>query len=213
MALDEKVAIVEADDEFIVLPWWQNPVNIIVMVLTAAILAAMSGWMAADSERLARHNAVDTGFLQDMRDHHDQAIAMGLIYSELPDINRGLDIVAISIVRGQSLEVGRMVQLLRGFGETEVNEGTTSMTWMGHSFPVGEMPGMASDSQIEELGRASGRHADELFVELMTAHHKAGAEMASFAAQQGESSEVIRMATAMASSQLAEIDEMADQLD
>lgn len=201
------------DDEFIVLPWWQNPVNIIVMVLTAAILAAMSGWMAVDTDRLARRNAVDTGFLQDIRDHHDQAIAMGPIYGELPDIDRGLDIVAMSIVRGQSLAVGRMVQLLRGFGETEVNEGTTSMTWMGHSFLVGEMPGMASGSQIGELSRASGRQADELFVESMTAHHKAGVEMASFATQQGESSEVIRMTTAMASSQLAEIDELADQLD
>ena len=39
------------------------------------------------------------------------------------------------------------------------------------------MPGMATDEQIDELGESAGSDADELFVELMAAHHQGGIEM------------------------------------
>ena len=52
---------------------------------------------------------------------------------------------------GQGIEIGRMVQLLRDFDESEVNEGDTSMEWMGHSVPVGEMPGRNSDCDLGKL--------------------------------------------------------------
>ncbi len=197
----------------IVLPWWQHPVNILTLVVTAAILAGMVGWMVGDSGSGAGHNEVDTGFLQDMREHHEQAVLMGFIYRGLPDTRPGLRTVAASIVRGQSIEVGRMIQLLRDFGETESNETDSAMTWMGMSANVGQMPGMASDEEIEQLGRLAGDEADRFFVELMTAHHVGGIEMADFAAENAESSEVREMARSMAAAQRGEIVEMEQELD
>lgn len=199
-------------DEVIVLPWWQHPVNILTMVVTAAILAAMIGWMVGDNGARISHNEVDTGFLQDMRVHHEQAVLMGVIYRNLPETDPGLRAIARSIVIGQSIEVGRMVQLLRGFGESEINEAETSMLWMSMVAEPGQMPGMASDAELDELGRLSGRDADELFVALMTDHHIGGIEMAEFAVDNAETDEVILMASAMAGAQTGEITEMVNEL-
>jgi uncharacterized protein (DUF305 family) len=138
---------------------------------------------------------------------------MGFIYRGLPDTSPGLRTIAAGIVRGQSMEVGRMVQLLRDYGETEANETDTSMTWMGMSAGVDQMPGMASDDELEQLGLLAGAEADELFVELMTAHHIGGIEMADFAADNAGTEEVRQMAASMASGQRGEIVEMANELE
>ena len=87
-----------------------------------------------------------------------------------------------------------MIQLLRDFGESEVNEGDTSMAWMGHPVPLGEMPGMATDAELDELGAASGAEADDLFVELMVRHHEGGIDMAEYAAANASDAEVRAMA-------------------
>jgi uncharacterized protein (DUF305 family) len=200
-------------DHEIVLPWWQRPFNIVTLIVTAAILAGMIGWMVGDSGSGVEHNEVDTGFLQDMRIHHEQAVLMGLIFRNLPDTDPGLQSVARSIVTGQSLEVGRMIQLLRSFGEAEANEGDTSMGWMGMAMGIDDMPGLASDEELDQLGRLEGRAADELFVELMTAHHTGGIEMTEFAAAKGSNDEVRLMAESMASGQRGEIFEMAQLLE
>ncbi len=150
------------------LPWWQHPINILTLVITAAVLAALVGWMVGDSSSELEHSEVDTGFLQDMREHHEQAVYMGFVYRSLADIDPGLNTVAGSIIRGQDIDIGRMIQMLRIFGEAEANEGDTSMAWMGMPTPRGEMPGMATEEDLERLGTLSGAEADELFVELMT---------------------------------------------
>jgi uncharacterized protein (DUF305 family) len=201
-----------AGDDVIVLPWWQHPINIVTMVVTAAILAAMIGWMVGDNGSRIAHNDVDTGFLQDMREHHEQAVLMGVIYRNLPDTDPGLRTIARSIVIGQSIEVGRMIQLLRNFGESEINESETSMVWMGMVAEPGQMPGMASEAELDELGRLSGPEADELFVELMTDHHLGGIEMAEFAIANADAEEVKLMASSMAGAQAGEITEMVNQL-
>lgn len=197
----------------IVLPWWQHPMNIVTMVVTALLAAGMIGWMIGDSGSRPAHNDVDTGFLQDMRVHHEQAVLMSFIYRTRDDIDPGLNTIARSIIVGQSLEVGRMVQLLRSFGETEANETGTSMTWMSMIADSHHMPGIASDADLERLGRLDGREADELFVELMTAHHAGGIEMADYAVEHAENDEVVKMAAGMANGQRSEIVEMLGELE
>lgn len=202
------------DDESIVLPWWQHPVNIVTMVVTAAVIAALVGWMVGDSSSRIQHTEVDTGFLQDMRIHHEQAVYMGFVYLDLPDAHPGLRIVAAEIVRGQSAEVGRMVQLLRDYGEAEAADlSQAAMTWMGMSAAPGQMPGMASEEQLDELEQASGAEADRVFVELMTAHHLGGIEMAEYAAERAGTAEVRTMAAKMAEAQRGEIAEMEGLLE
>jgi len=200
-------------DDVIVLPWWQHPLNILTIVITAALLAGMVGWMIGDSNSELAHNEVDAGFLQDMREHHEQAVYMSFIYNSLPDTDSGLRTVATSIIMGQNQDIGRMVQMLRMLGEPEANEGETSMAWMGMPVERGQMPGMASDADLDKLATLSGREADEFFLQLMKAHHEGGIHMAEYASGNAKNAEVRAMASAMATSQQEEIAEMQRELD
>jgi uncharacterized protein (DUF305 family) len=200
-------------DATIVLPWWQHPFNIAVIVVTAALLAGMIGWMIADSGSGRDADPVDVGFLQDMRVHHEQAVAMSFMLLALDDTQPALRDVARSIVFGQGIEIGRMVQLLRDFGAPEVNEGDTAMEWMGHSVPLDEMPGLATDAELDALGATSGAEADDLFVELMVRHHEGGIDMARFAAANASDDEVRAMANAIIDSQSDEITEIERLVD
>jgi uncharacterized protein (DUF305 family) len=197
----------------IVLPWWQHPMNIITLVVTAALVAGMLGWTTGNAANEPDYNEVDTGFLQDMRTHHEQAVLMSFIYRTRDDIDPGLSTVARSIIVGQSLEVGRMIQMLRSFGEAEANDSGTAMLWMSMVAESGQMPGIASDDELEELARLDGREADELFAELMIAHHIGGIEMAEFAVANADNDEVVEMAASMAHGQRGEINEMLHVLD
>ena len=208
-ATDVRVGI---EDDAIVLPWWQHPLNIFTIVVTAALLAGMLGWMIGDTNGELAHNQVDTGFLQDMREHHEQAVYMSFVYDSLPDIDPGLRTVAASIIIGQSQETGRMVQMLRMFGESEANEGDTSMAWMGMPVERGQMPGMASEEDLDELGTLSGRAADEFFVQLMKTHHEGGIHMAEYAAGNAKNDETKALASSIVKSQHDEIAEMENEL-
>jgi uncharacterized protein (DUF305 family) len=202
------------DHEVVVLPWWQHPVNIITMVVTAAILAGLTGWMVGDAGAQPEYNEVDVGFLQDMRFHHEQAVFMGFVFRDLPDTDPELRAIAASIVQGQSLEVGRMVQLLRDFGQEEARDlEDPDMLWMSMLTSGETMPGMASEEELDALIASSGVEADQLFVELMTDHHVGGIEMAEFTVERAANPEVRDMAASMASAQRGEIVEMARVLD
>ena len=201
-------ADVADDDDEIVLAWWQHPVNVITVVVATALIAGMIGWLIGDSNAGPDPNEVDVGFLQDMRDHHEQAVFISNIYLALQDTDPGLRTVARSISFGQAVDIGRMIQLLRDFNEPEVNEGETAMAWMGMPVPIAEMPGMATQEQLDELGSLRGAEADAMFAELMIAHHEGGIHMAEYAAQNGNVAEVRNMATSMADSQRHEIAEI-----
>ena len=202
------VVVDDADDDVIVLPWWQHPLNIITLMVATALVAAMIGVLASDALRGPESNEVDIGFLQDMREHHENAVAMSNIFLDLDDTSPGLRTVARSIVMGQSIDIGRMIQLLRGFGAAEVNEGDTSMTWMGMSSAVGSMPGMATREQLDALANSEGLDADALYVNLMIAHHIGALDMANFAAENAAADEVRAMATSIATAQANEIAEI-----
>ena len=49
---------------------------------------------------------------------------------------------------------------------------------------------MATEAQLDQLGQASGAEADQLFVQLMTAHHQGGIHMADYAEQHADESQV-----------------------
>ncbi len=200
---------VTATDDVLVLPWWQHPLNILTMLLATALIAGMVGWLVHEAVAGDDGGDVDVGFLQDMRFHHEQAVTMGFLYLDDPGTDTGLRTVARSIVMGQSIEIGRMIQLLRDFDAPEARDvDEPTMRWMGHEGSPDTMPGMATEAQLDELTAADGRQADELFVELMTAHHRGGIEMAEYAAEHAESGEVREAAASMATGQQEEIGEM-----
>ena len=199
-----------------VLPWWMNPVNIVLMVVAAALLAGAGGFVFGESRGKGQKNGSDIGFLQDMRIHHEQAVNMSLIYLDVsaPGMGEGSDsrgtlrLIAREIIVHQSNESGRMVQLLRQFGAAETNETDQVMGWMGEPTPLAQMPGYATDDQMQTLQQSRGSEADRLFGELMIAHHKGGVHMADHAGMHGTNDEVRAMAASMVKAQQGEIAEM-----
>jgi len=196
------------DDDVLVLPWWQHPVNILTGLVATALIAGMIGWLVHDTVSEPGASDVEVGFLQDMRVHHEQAFEIAMTYLDRPDTDRGLRVVARTIVFGQSIEIGRMIELLRSFDAPEAGEDDTAMEWIGMAMSIDTMPGLATETQLDELASASGNTADRLFVELMTAHHEAGIDMAEFAAENASDDDVQAFADSMAKGQRDDIVEM-----
>lgn len=197
------------DEDVTVLPWWQNPLNFIALGLAMLLLGSGIGYWIGDSVARPDHSAVDEGFLQDMRYHHDQAVDMAFYYlTETVDPHPRLLLIAKEIFFSQQLETGRMIQLLRSFKANEVNDTGIAMTWMGHAMPIDEMDGLATQEELNEFARASGDDAARIFASLMIDHHLAGIDMAQYAIDNGSNQDVINMAESMVTGQEAEVDEL-----
>ena len=206
---DDAVDADEDNDDDVVLSWWQHPVNVITLLVGTALIAGMIGWLIADTAADDPGGGeVDVGFLHDMRAHHDQAVQMAFMYLALPDTEPGLRVVARSILLSQGIDIGRMIQLLRDMDAPEAAETDEAMAWMGMPTTHDQMPGMATEEQLDELGASRGAEADRLFVDLMSAHHQGGIHMAEFAATEADNAEVRAMAESLAESQAEEIIEL-----
>lgn len=205
-----RMAIEESLDHHNLLPWWKNPLNIALMLFVALLASSAIGYRFGARTTIVHHNDVDTGFLQDMRIHHEQAVAMSSIYLNVsPDGNVTLRNIAREIMLDQALESGRMVQMLRMFNEAETNETDTVMGWMGTPVPMSDMPGLATDAQMNELSKqANGTAADNYYITLMITHHKGAIHMAEYAAKRAINSEVIAFSESILSAQQGEIEEL-----
>jgi uncharacterized protein (DUF305 family) len=200
------------DDDTVVLPWWKNPFNIVAIAVALAVLGGTIGYVIGNNTALDDPTSTEVRFLQDMRVHHEQAVEMSLAYLNNEGADRALRTVATTILLEQQLEIGRMIQLLRGFGESEVNEEDVAMEWMGDPVPLDEMPGLASEDELRRLRETTGPDADRVFVELMTAHHSGGIHMAEHVAEHADVADVRRMAEQIVRGQTEEVDELASLL-
>lgn len=205
---------IREDDDVVVLPWWQHPVNIATMLAAVALIAGMLGWLIGQSDDSGPpSNSADVGFLQDMRVHHDQAIEMANLYLDRPNVDGGLGTIARGIAYGQSIEIGIMVQLLNDLGAPAQSDDGMAMAWMGMAVPAEEMPGMATEDEVVALGDAESAEANDLFVRLMVAHHEGGIDMMDAALANAENPTVLFYAQRWRDAQVAEISEMETQLD
>jgi uncharacterized protein (DUF305 family) len=192
-----------------VLPFWKNPLNVVLLAIAGLLVAFGLGYVVGDRDSELSHNAVDVGFLQDMRIHHEQGAIMAMTYLEAaPNGDSVQRMIAREILLTQSKETGRMVQLLRMFKKPETNETDQVMGWMNEPTPIDRMPGYASDEQMAQLRAARDAEADALFRDLMIAHHLGGLHMAEYASEKGKHTEVKKMAAAMAKEQQGEINEL-----
>lgn len=201
-------------DDVTVLPWWQNPLNFLALGLAMLILGIGIGYYFGDSAATPDKNKVDVGFLQDMRYHHDQAVQMAYYYrTSVADPHPRLSMLAEEILLSQQLENGRMIQLLRSFKANEANDSGTAMAWMGHSMPIDEMDGLASQAELDSLAAASGDEAARIFATLMINHHNGGIAMANYAIENAANQDVINMAKSMIKGQQAEVGELQKIVD
>lgn len=198
----------EAPSDTTAAPWWTSAVNRASIAIGIAILAAALGWLVGNNRAIPDPSATDIGFLHDMRAHHEQAVQMAWIYLEKPDGLESLNDIARSIIVSQNREVGRMLQLLDGFGAPAQSDTDIAMVWMGEATSLDRMPGMATESDIDRLVAAQGRDADKIFADLMVLHHEGGIHMMQYAVSHAEVSSVVRFATFMLGNQQDEINEI-----
>jgi uncharacterized protein (DUF305 family) len=169
-------------------------------------LAGLLGWFIAQPSDES-FSSVDEGFLTDMTDHHQGAINLGFAYLHNEnDLTIGN--MARNIVTDQSQEIGIMNSLLTDAGDPATIGDGLAMDWMGEPVPSGEMPGLATQAEFDELRAASGLTADDLFTRLMIRHHAAGVTMAEYAAAQGDNERARRFARGVAHVQRGEITDM-----
>jgi uncharacterized protein (DUF305 family) len=182
--------------------WW------IALAGAVAFLLGAVGYLVGvrTTEASDQLNAVDVGFLQDMLDHHDQAVELSLLQLANGENPTARDFAQETIIF-QRREIGLMERLLEEGGETRGAVPRDVMGWMDMTTPLSEMPGMASEAELEELAAARGADADRLFLELMREHHRGGIHMADWAIQYGSNERVRELAEQIADYQRIEVNE------
>lgn len=182
--------------------WW------IALALAVAFLVGAVGYVIGTrvTDSADDLSTVDIGFLQDMTDHHDQAVVLSLLANAgaTDPIVRDF---AMENVIFQRYQIGQMTELLANDGLGRGDEDRLVMEWMDMPTPLADMPGLASDAELEALGAATGDEANRLFLELMREHHQGGLHMAQYAADNGKSPRVRALAAQMARNQAIEVEE------
>lgn len=204
-------------------------------VSIALVVVALAGWGWQQQRALQVARAanadwqpgpIEIGFAQTMSRHHQQAIGMAQLM--LDGRPTALVVLARSIAGTQMLELGEMQGWLRLWKLPFVSN-ARSMDWMllgkgpldaeltqylleCERSPTG-MVGLATDAEINRLRRIEGRERDQLFLNLMLAHHEGGIPMARFAAQEARIEAVRRLAAQVVREQYEEIARIRMMLD
>ncbi len=180
--------------------------RILALVLACAFLAGAVGYLVGDRTSGPPDSEVDTGFLQDMITHHDQAVTMASLTTASASDPLVRDL-AREVLIEQRYELGLMDAYLQARDEERGEEDREVMGWMGQPHALADMPGYASPEQLDELREADPDEQNVLFLELMIAHHQGGVSMAEYAARHAEDPRVRRIAEVMAEVQTQEIRE------
>ena len=194
----------------------------IAAAVLAVVIAASAGLLVGD--RIASStpgvDSVDAGFARDMQIHHAQAVEMSLIVRDRT-LDPAVRTLAYDILASQQHQRGQMAAWLTEWSLPQTSTDPV-MQWMGGDMgdmamgdtsPGGAvMPGMATAADVDGQRELSGVEAEIRYLELMTVHHRAGVEMAQYAADHAAEQRVVDLAQAMVSAQDSEIALMNDML-
>jgi uncharacterized protein (DUF305 family) len=146
-------------------------------------------------------NGDDLYFVSTMVLHHMQALRMARL-ADTRASDQQVRAVAERISAAQAPEVQALKAWLSARGQKIPDSQTDS----GHRHS--DMPGAVTPAQLELLGRASGRAFDQLFLDLMVAHHGGAVQMAADVNMAGSDQTVQEMAAETSVGQSAEIRRM-----
>jgi uncharacterized protein (DUF305 family) len=189
--------------------WYHPPslVQAIGMAIALLFLGGAAGWAIETQLGEPDPSDVDIGFMQDMITHHEQALEMAF-----PVIREGEDTTvrqhAQEVILFQTREIGIMHTLLTQWGIDLSIRPDEAMGWMGMPIPVDQMPGLATEEELDELRDATGSDADELFLDLLIRHHQGGLHMAEYAAEHASEGATRELAAQIAEVQALEVGEL-----
>ncbi|MGW1000987.1 DUF305 domain-containing protein [Streptomyces sp. NPDC002520] len=186
-----------------------------VLVAAGAITYAVAEDTGAPQARTPDAESADAGFARDMAVHHQQAVEMSYIVRDRTkdeEVRR----LAYDIAQTQANQRGMLLGWLDLWGLPKVSA-DPPMTWMGMGdMASGKdgalMPGMATNTELKKLQSLSGKQAEILYLQLMTAHHKGGIHMAEGCVAKCAVGVEKRLAQGMVDAQQSEIQLMADML-
>jgi uncharacterized protein (DUF305 family) len=166
------------------------------------------GWQNSSSKR---PDDVSVGFVNDMLDHHDQAVSMSIrMLGNVEDAT--VRQIAADIVQEQRYEIGMMEAWLTEWQTERSDPDRMAMTWMGMSMPVDQMPGMQPADDVQAIATLPTDEAEVSFLRMMIDHHRAGVSMADFAAGNADTERVRSFAQRVMTVQNTEINELLAEL-
>ncbi len=183
-----------------------STLQIAVLVVAFAFLGGAMGYLLGHRTSGPPDSAVDTGFLQDMIDHHEQAVSMASVATAGASDPLVRD-MAREVLIEQRYEIGLMDGYLQARDEERGAPERQVMAWMGRPVPLADMPGLATPEQMDALQAADPDATNLLFLELMKAHHLGGIDMAEYAARHAADPRVRHLAEVMARVQRQEVRE------
>lgn len=169
---------------------------------TAAIRRARE-----DSTRLP-YTRADVDFMAGMIHHHAQAIEMAKL-APSRGASRTIQTLAGRIINAQQDEIMLMQQWL-----ADRMQSVPDPNAPGHHHHM--MPGMLTDAQMQQLGKARGKEFDRLFLELMIQHHEGAVDMVQKlfgTTGAGQNHTVFKLASDVNVDQTTEIARMEQMLD
>ncbi|WP_405729001.1 DUF305 domain-containing protein [Streptomyces sp. NBC_00028] len=205
-----------------------SPGTLLVFLAVALLLVAGYVAVALPGDRgsaSGRPSDVDIGFAQDMVMHHQQAVTMAQIVRGR--VGPQIAALAYGMESDQLQEIGQLDGFLDLWGKPRLPSGK-SMTWMSgrpnvssHSAHDGhlmveqptethqsDMPGMATQTELNQMQEISGRKLEVRFLQLMLRHHQGGAPMAAYAARYAAVPAVRAVGQRIAFAQTLEIERM-----
>lgn len=187
--------------------------------LTLASALVLAGCGTDESEQVlsdTQHSAQDVAFATDMVQHHAQALSM-------VDLTRGRPLdpevaaLATRIRDAQAPEIELMSDWLVDWDEevpatmrdhSNAGHGDHSAAEAMEGMDESDMPGMLTAEQLGELEDASDAEFEDLWLELMIAHHEGAVTMAEQQADEGTFRPAVELAEDVVASQTAEIEQM-----
>lgn len=154
-----------------------------------------------DEEYDGEFNHADVEFMRMMIVHHEQAIEMAEMIPGRTD-RCELRELGPEIIEVQEEEIEQMHDWLTEAGADA-----------DHDMDHGEMDGMLSEEELQELRCAEDREFDCLFVEGMIHHHEGAIEMSEDVLEDGQADRVLELAEEVIEVQEAEIEEMEEWQD
>ena len=171
-----------------------------ISVLFALVFAGCSSGSAVEDRE--SWNKADQKFVQEMVPHHEQAVVMSEMVSNV-QVSGETSALATEIISAQASEIELMKSFLSEWG---VEYDPNSDPHAGHMMSGVESSGMMTDEELAELKNSSGVVFEKMWLTMMLAHHKGAIKMAETVIADGKDARVKTLAEAIISEQKKELD-------